>query len=160
MAVSTQDNNFKLKNSMDRGAGVISKKPFSAGEVVMRGAINEILSVNTVHTSQIGENAYVNPIGLMAFVNHCCNPNCGIQVNEAGAHDYVAMRDISTGDEITFDYAMQNYCVDHFPSQCLCGAEDCRGEIGGWQSLPQDKKEQYQGFVAPYLLELDAKHSL
>lgn len=46
---------------------------------------------------------------------------------------------------------------DHFPSQCLCGAKDCRGEIGDWQNLPHNKREQYQGFVAPYLLELDTK---
>ena len=160
MAVSVQDNNFELKNSMDRGAGVITKKPFKVREVVMRGAIDKILSVNTAHASQIGENALVIPIGLMAFVNHCCNPNCGIQVNETGAHDYVAMRDISIGEEITFDYAMQNYCIAHFPSQCMCGAEGCRGEIGGWQNLAQDKKQQYQGFIAPYLLELDTKNSL
>ena len=156
---SSQDNNFELKNSDDRGAGVICKKSFKAGQVVMRGAIDEVLSVNTVHTSQSGRNAFVVPVGLMAFVNHCCNPNCGIQVNETGAHDYVAMRDLTAGEEITFDYAMQNFCVAHFPSQCLCGAQDCRGEIGGWQNLPQSKREQYRGFIAPYLLELDDKHT-
>jgi len=25
--------------------------------------------------------------------------------------------------------------------------------------LPDEKKKEYEGFVAPYLLELDAKHS-
>jgi len=126
----------------------------------MRGVIDEVLSVNTVHTSQIGQNVFVVPVGLMAFVNHCCSPNCGIKVNETGAHDYVAMQDIVVGEEITFDYAMQKFFVDHFPSQCMCGAKDCRGEIGGWQNLPQNKREQYQGFIAPYLLELDAKNAL
>ena len=42
----------------------------------------------------------------------------------------------------------------------MCGAKDCRGEIGSWQNLPQNKREQYQGFIAPYLLELDAKNAL
>ena len=95
----------------------------------------------------------------MALVNHSCRPNCGIRLNETDAHDYVAMQDIMPGEEITFDYAMQNYDVKHFPSKCLCGVTNCRGKIGGWKDLPIDKKQQYQGFVAPYLLELDIKNN-
>ena len=109
MEASEQDSNFELKNSQDRGAGVITKNAFKKGQVVMRGVIKEILSVNSEHSSQIGENQFVNPVGFMALVNHSCEPNCGIQVNETGAHDYVAFKDISAGEEITFDYAMQSY---------------------------------------------------
>lgn len=29
--------------------------------------------------------------------------------DDKSAHDYVAMQDIATGEEITFDYAMQNF---------------------------------------------------
>ena len=123
----------------------------------MRGAIDEILSVNHVHASQIGENEFVTPIGFMALVNHSCDPNCGIKVNETGAHDYVAMVDISPGEEVTFDYAMQNYQIGYFPSQCLCGAQACRGQVGGWKELPADRRLKYKGFIAPYLLELDLK---
>jgi len=160
MEVSNQDNNFELKNSEDRGVGVVAKCSFSRGEVVMRGVINEITNVNHEHVSQIGENEFVSPIGFMALVNHSCNPNCGIKLNETGAHDYVAMQDIKPGEEITFDYAMQNYDVGYFPSKCLCGAKDCRGKIGGWKDLPIDKKKQYKGFFAPYLLELDIKNNI
>jgi hypothetical protein len=113
-----------------------------------------------VGVSQIGEHEYVAPVGFMALVNHSCNPNCGIKVNEAGAHDYVAMRDIEPGDEVTFDYAMQNYTIGHFPSRCLCGSSECRGMIGGWVDLPKYRRKHYEGYVAPYLLELDNKNSI
>ena len=159
MEVSNQDNNFELKNSEDRGVGVVARCAFSRGEVVMRGVIDKITNVNHEHVSQIGENEFVSPIGFMALVNHSCNPNCGIKLNETGAHDYVSMQDIKPGEEITFDYAMQNYDVGYFPSKCLCGAKDCRGKIGGWKDLPIDKKKQYKGFFAPYLLELDIKNN-
>ena len=125
----------------------------------MRGVIDKITNVNHEHASQFGENEFVTPIGFMALVNHSCRPNCGIKLNETGAHDYVAMQDIVPGEEITFDYAMQNYDVGHFPSKCLCGVKDSRGEIGGWKDLPINKKQQYKGFVAPYLLELDIKNN-
>ena len=159
MAVNNQDINFILKNSKDRGSGVFSKNSYIVGEVVMKGVIEKIEYINHVGVSQMGENEYFAPIGLMALVNHSCDPNCGIKLNETGAQDYVAMKDIPSGEEITFDYAMQNYKIDHFPVSCQCGSSDCRGSIGGWVDLPQDKRVKYESFVAPYLLELDKKKS-
>ena len=147
MEASKQDNNFELKNSEDRGAGIITKCFFSQGSVVLRGAIDKITNVNHEHVSQIGENEFIAPIGFMALVNHSCRPNCGIKLNETGAHDYVAMQDIMPGEEITFDYAMQNYDVEHFPSKCLCGVKDCRGEIGGWKDLPIDKSNNIKALL-------------
>ncbi|MDM8550424.1 SET domain-containing protein-lysine N-methyltransferase [Desulfobacterales bacterium HSG2] len=94
----------------------------------------------------------------MSKVNHSCDPNSGIRVNETGAHDLVAICDIAVSEEITFDYAMRNYSVDHFPPKCLCGADKCRGRVTGWKDLPDEKKKEYAGFVAPYLLELDIKY--
>jgi len=159
MEASSQDNNFELKNSEDRGAGIVTKYSISQGEIVMSEVKEKITNVNHEHASQIGEIEFVTPIDFMALVNHSCRPNCGIKLNETGAHDYVAMQDIVPGEDITFDYAMQNYDVEHFPIKCLCGVKDCRGKIGGWKDLSIDKKQQYKGFVAPYLLELDTKNN-
>ena len=62
MEASSQDKNFELKNSADRGAGIIAKCSFSQGEVVMRGVIDKITNVNHEHASQIGENEFVTPV--------------------------------------------------------------------------------------------------
>tara|TARA_B110000093_G_scaffold89472_1_gene96859 strand:+ start:1721 stop:2209 length:489 start_codon:yes stop_codon:yes gene_type:complete len=159
MAVSEQDKNFNLQDSADRGSGVFTKNFYSKGQIVMTGVMDKVVSINHVGVSQIGEHEYVAPVGLMALVNHSCNPNCGIKVNEEGAHDYVAMRDIEPGEEVTFDYAMQNYKIGYFPGKCLCGSSECRGTVGGWVDLPKDKRQHYEGYVAPYLHELDNKNS-
>ena len=153
------DDGFELRKSSGKGEGIFATKSFKAGDIVMVGVIKEVLSGNHSHASQIGENEYVLHAGLISKVNHSCGPNCGIRVNETGAHDFVAIRNISINEEITFDYAMRNYGVDYFPKQCMCGSKRCRGRITGWKDLPDDKKKEYEGFVAPYLLELDAKHS-
>ncbi len=150
---------FELRESAGKGEGVVATRSFKAGETVMVGFIKKMLDRNHSHASQIGENKYVFHAGLTSKVNHSCDPNCGISVNETGAHDYVAIRDIVVNEEITFDYAMRNYGVDYFPKQCICGSERCRGRITGWKDLPDEWKNKYEGFVAPYLLELDAKHS-
>ena len=52
---------------------------------------------------------------------------------------------------------MRNYHVDYFPKQCMCGSKRWRGMMTGWKDLSDEKKKEYEGFVAPYLLELDAK---
>ena len=51
MEASSQDNNFELKNSEDRGAGIITKCSFSQGSVVLRGVIDKITNVNHEHAS-------------------------------------------------------------------------------------------------------------
>lgn len=149
---------FKLQNTAGKGEGVIATRSFQAGETVMVGVIKEFLTANHSHASQIGENTYVFHDDLVPKVNHSCNPNCGIKVNETGAHDFVAMREILPGSEISFDYAMRNYSIDHFDRPCQCGANNCRGRVTGWKDLPEAIKKKYEGFVAPYLLDLKRKN--
>ena len=50
---------------------------------------------------------------------------------------------------------MRNYAIEHFPGGCLCGADNCRGAVTGWKDLPAERKADYEGLVAPYLLEID-----
>ena len=150
---------FELRKSFGKGEGIFATKSFKVGGIVMVGVIKEVLNGNHSHASQTGENEYVLHAGLISKVNHSCDPGCGIRVNEMGAHDFVAIRNIKINEEITFDYAMRNYGVDYFPKQCMCGSKRCRSRITGWKDLPDEKKKEYEGVVAPYLLELDAKHS-
>ena len=149
----------ELRISSEKGDGVFATKSFERGETVVIGVIKEALNENHSHASQIGENEYVLHAGLTIKVNHSCDPNCGIKVNETGAHDFVAIKQITLNEEITFDYAMRNYGVDYFPKKCRCDAEECRHTITGWKDLPSKRKKEYEGFVAPYLLEVDAKYS-
>ncbi|HEX2301639.1 MAG TPA: hypothetical protein VHH34_24565, partial [Pseudonocardiaceae bacterium] len=60
------------------------------------------------------------------------------------------------GDEITLDYAMCNYTVEHFLARCRCGTQHCRGRITGWKDLPGHRKADYAGFIAPYLIDIDS----
>jgi len=152
-------NGVELRKSPGKGEGVFATKSFMVGDIVMVGVIKEALEMNHSHASQIGEHEYVLHAGLISKVNHSCDPACGIRVNETGAHDFVAIRDICINEEITFDYAMRNYGVDYFAKQCMCGSRRCRGRITGWKDLPDEKKKEYEGVVAPYLLKIDAKLS-
>ena len=147
---------IEIKKTVLIGNGVFAIKSFKKGETVLIGRIIKELDANHSHASQIGRNRFVLHDRIIRTVNHSCDPNCGIEVNATGAHNYVAIRDIVEGEEIKFDYAMRNYTIEHFPLKCKCGARQCRGKITGWKNLPLDKKEKYRTWAAPYLLELDA----
>jgi hypothetical protein len=49
---------------------------------------------------------------------------------------------------------MRNYSIDYFPDPCLCGEVTCRVHVNGWKGLSSEKRLEYQGFVAPYLLAM------
>lgn len=150
-------NKFELRPCPEKGQGVFATASFSAGDTVMTGIVIKVLRSNHSHASQIGENQFVQHGGLISKVNHSCNPNCGIRVNDVGGHDFVAMKDGCANEEITFDYAMRNYTIDHFPDECMCGASNCRGSVTGWKDLSDSKKDEYKDFAAPYLFDLDTK---
>lgn len=60
------------------------------------------------------------------FLNHSCSPNCEALV-EAGRIWLVALRDIPTGEELTFNYGYD--LVDYLDYPCRCGAAICVGYI-------------------------------
>ncbi|MEJ7716071.1 MAG: SET domain-containing protein-lysine N-methyltransferase [Thermoleophilaceae bacterium] len=145
---------YELRTTEGKGDGVFALRCFGVGETVLVGIIKCRIVGNHSHATQVGLREHVQLGGLCSKVNHSCSPNCGIRINESGAPDLIAFEPIATGDEITFDYAMRNYSIEHLPS-CCCGATICRGSVTGWKDLPNERKTAYRGFVAPYLLELD-----
>ncbi len=146
----------ELRRTADgKGEGVWSTRPFAAAETVMVGFLIGPLTSNDSHATQVGPDRWARHGGLGPKVNHSCDPNCGVRLNDEQAFDFVARRPISAGQELTFDYAMRNFTIDHFPAVCLCGAARCRGSVTGWKDLPAARKADYGELVAPYLRVMD-----
>lgn len=124
----------------------------------MHGFIEYESPTNNSHTCQVDWNRWVLHGGVNSKINHSCEPNCGVKVNARNCHDYVAMKLIKAGEELTFDYAMENYKIENFPEQCLCGAKTCRGKVTGWRHLSEEKKLQYDGFMPGYLFTRKPDH--
>lgn len=156
MYMKPTDLNVSVQSIGKDEMGVFARRVLATGTIVIQGEIIQRLNGNSRHASQVGIDEFVLHGGPTRFVNHSCDPNCGVKVNKSGAHDLVALSTILPGQEITFDYAMRNYVIEHFPPQCLCGSANCRGSITGWKDLPNDLKAKYRRFCAPYLLEIDA----
>jgi uncharacterized protein len=158
-ASSTQipeEEGVELRRTADgKGDGVIATRSLAPGETVMVGFLVGGLTGNDSHATQVGPGRWALHGGLGPMVNHSCDPNCGVRLNDGQAFDFVARRPISAGQELTFDYAMRNFTIDHFPAVCLCGAARCRGSATGWKDLPAARKADYGELVAPYLHTMD-----
>jgi hypothetical protein len=149
-----------LRRTADgKGDAVLATRRFVSGDTVMVGFLIGPLTGNDSHATQVGPDRWARHGGLGPKVNHSCDPNCGVRINAAQAFDFVARRPIDVGQEVTFDYAMRNYTIDHFPAVCLCGAVECRGSVTGWKDLPTARKSDYGQLVAPYLRAMDANTS-
>lgn len=137
---------IEVRQTKDRDKGIYAKRDFNIGEIVLIFQGNELVTEGGHHTLQIGQNEHLLVDEPQRYVNHSCDPNCGIK----GRTILVAMKPIKQGEEVTFDYAMTEYSCSGL--QCLCGAKNCRGKITGFDKLPDDFRERYKGFISDYLL--------
>jgi SET domain-containing protein len=142
------------------GRGLFAVEPIAAGELVAikGGHIMTTAAVRSLperlQNSEIqiadgfslaaAEEAEYEPV--MLFLNHSCEPNVGF----AGNIVLVAMREISTGEEITTDYAL----FDDYDGamDCQCGTPSCRGTIGGRDWQRADLQRKYGSYFSSYLL--------
>ena len=68
----------------------------------------------------------IDGFGTAMFINHSCDPNCESD-NVDGRVFIVAIRDITAGEELTYEYNL--YDSDDDEQDCYCGATKCRGTM-------------------------------
>ena len=149
----------------DIGLGVFANRDFKKGELVVRSS-GKVISCQTEHSIQLDWDRHLDVDPPARYMNHSCNPNLGIRTNGNGFPDFVAMRDIKKGEELTWDYAMSEWthyersdpALD-FDLTCRCGAKNCRGKFGYYSELPDELKERYKGFISDYLVDWEKQHS-
>jgi len=79
------------------------------------------------------------------FINHSCEPNLGIR----GQIVYVALRDIAPGEELTYDWAMEENRADR--TRCRCDARRCRRVLSGRDWTIPRLQRRYRGYFSSYL---------
>lgn len=93
-----------------------------------RGGDASVYIFNLNNRYDLDGRTRANPARL---INHSCCPNCEAQ-NVRGRIWIVARRDITAGEELTFDYGFPLSEWRLHP--CRCGAPRCPGYIvNGWQ---------------------------
>jgi SET domain-containing protein len=82
------------------------------------------------------------------YINHSCDPNCRVELT-GGEIWIVADRNLSEGEELSFNYGFGLEEYERFP--CACGARNCCGYMLAreyWGQLPVSR-ENYEGLFPP-----------
>jgi hypothetical protein len=154
---------LEARSSPIEGKGLFVITAIEPGEVVFDMSVSKLPVISGSEAEkryeqgfdymlQIGDDAFAvtrqdsDPVEY-GYVNHSCNPNCGIK----NLLQFVSMRKINPGEEITFDYAMTE--SSDYSFKCHCGSSNCRGIITGndWK-IPQ-LQQRYGRYFSDYLLK-------
>ncbi len=99
------------------------------------------------HAVQFEEHKWRESKGNAQYLNHSCEPNCGIK----GLFTIVAMRDLQKGEELMWDYDMTE--DSDWRMECLCGTASCRKLIGAFGLVPEEVRYKYRGYISEWLVK-------
>jgi len=81
------------------------------------------------------------------WINHSCDPNCETEESGSGRVYIEAIRDISSGEELNYDYCLiiDEKLTKKLKQQyaCRCGAADCRGTMLALAKKKKKKKRKH-----------------
>lgn len=121
------------------GARLIATESYSRGKLIHRITNPRVVARPTYQTIQIGPEAHIEELGVVAYLNHSCRPNTLV---DTSALSIVAARDIAAGEELTFFYPSTEWDMDR-PFVCLCGAPECIRIVTGAKYLSIDVLARY-----------------
>lgn len=148
----------KTFRSPIHGLGIKAIRPIKKGEIleIISGVVVPKAEIKKYRRKmghigiQIEDNFFLVPtnrkeIEHTGACNHSCDPNVGFS-NQV---TLIAIKNISSGEELTWDYA---FCESFFkPFKCKCGSKNCRKIIkpSDWKNKKIQKK--YGKYFSPYL---------
>lgn len=147
--------NVVVKKSKIHAKGVFAKRDFKKGEIILAIDDSRVVTDDNPLRRELGEYKrhcdYLTggKVILMQpperYINHCCEPNTYVkEIN--GVRRVVALKDIKSSEEITYDYCINGRGDTVW--QCNCGSPKCRKTIhSDFFHLPKEKQLEY----LPYL---------
>lgn len=130
------------------GAQLVTERSFGRGEIVALLENFAVVSHPTYQTIQIGPGEHIEGLGVIAYMNHSCDPNTHINTSTMAI---VALRDIPAGEQLTFFYPSTEWELDR-PFVCACGAPGCIGLVAGARFLPVSVLSRY--FVNEHIRQM------
>ena len=119
------------------GKGVFAAQPIEkgtwileyTGEKISRQEATERVAQGNVYVFFFDTHYDIDgntPTNLARYINHSCDPNCASDII-GGSIWIIALRDIRTGEELSYDYGYELEGYEQRP--CRCGAKNCCGYI-------------------------------
>ncbi|MBP0000982.1 MAG: SET domain-containing protein [Cyanobacteria bacterium SID2] len=142
----------EVRPAGQKGLGVFATRNFRPGETVVVGRRVCVLPHRTIYSIQVDWNVHVEIDEPAVRINHAYEPNTGVRDNQWGAYDFIALREIEAGEEITFDYeTTESEFTEDFQRCCPPRLERNADTHRGFQSIPPEVRAKYGEFIANYL---------
>lgn len=145
--------NVKTGVSQIQGKGVYASRDFKKGETVLEIDDSHVVldpkkltkEQNEFDCDYLANGKVILMQEPEKFINHSCDPSTYVKTIN-GVRKVMAMHDIKTGDEITYDYSINGDNSGTF--ECRCGSSNCRKVYNGnFFKLPIEIQLKY----LPYL---------
>jgi cyanophycin synthetase len=137
------------------GVAAVASCGFIEGDLVTEGW-GDTTTERSMHTIQVDNDLHLVPPSPMRFLNHSCEPNCGIVLRRGVERAQIrALRDIAAGEELTLDYETFEEEFKALTGPCLCHSKGCRGRLRGYPHLSLEVRRRYGSYIAEYLLVAD-----
>lgn len=118
------------KTTDGKGKRLTTTAPIKQGAVFHQITQYQLASDRTYTSVQVDTHTSIEEF-FLAHLNHSCDPNVLI---DAQKMELQAIRDIQSGEELTFFYPSTEWDMAE-PFACMCGAANCLGEISGARDL-------------------------
>ena len=159
MPASYRSPKTRVGRSPIHGQGLFATQHLRKGEIVAikgghildRRALSKVRRRIAASYIQIDDGFYIGAIRRAEvgrnkiFINHSCEPNLGFR----GQVTFVARRDIKAGEELTYDWAMEENAPAR--TRCACRARHCRKTLTGQDWKKPALQRRYRGFFSTYL---------
>lgn len=123
------------------------------GPILRRSEIPDLIHTEDDRYIQVGSDKYFGPSGeLDDLINHSCDPNSWVRIHDDDVV-LIALRDISEGEEIVWDYST-TMDEDDWEMDCGCGSKVCRKRVRDFKYLPKEIQSDYlaQGIVPDFIV--------
>ena len=151
----------EIRPSPIHGRGLFARRAIRKGEIVAikgghildRRALARVAGRVEQSFIQIADGFFIGATTAAEvkrnklYINHSCAPNVGI----LGQIIFVAMRNIRAGEELTYDWAMEENAAAR--TECRCGAPACRKVLTGRDWIRPELRRKYRRYLSAYLAE-------
>jgi|GEM_PF-396916 len=150
---------IELMDNDNYGKTLSARKDFTVGSIVYipYGAIRTDFNDYTIpfgKTTAV-ESRYPDE-NISGYINHSCDPTVYLG-EKSGNKAFIAMKDITKGEEITTHYALLGYEFgNEWPEEermCKCGSDNCAGKVRAWSELSRDERLRLAPYALPHLLD-------
>ena len=118
-----ETNLFEIKNSKINGEGVFALKDIKPNHNFYLIPMDKVSKVPAPYFARICSNTFVNDPVVLNYVNHSCDPNSEIIV-EQNRVVLRSKRKIVAGEEITVDYCVTE--EKNTLKECNCKSLNCK----------------------------------